>query len=143
MSVVITGFVASSAAPVPHSTLTRHLPQAWNNAGSLGGSQESMFAIGASCGGGLAIGAALKYLEHGVMAERVKGIVALAPMTIHPEHVPDEYQSHLKSWEENRDGPIVDYAGMMIFQCERSLSVILLSVPSSPDAHARANADLR
>ncbi|KAH7304210.1 Alpha/Beta hydrolase protein [Stachybotrys elegans] len=89
---------------------------AWENVETLGGDKKKMFAIGASCGGGLAIGLALKYLEHGIMAERVKGVVALAPMTIHPEHVPDKYRSYLKSWEENNDGPIVDYKGMLIFQ---------------------------
>ncbi|KAI9155742.1 alpha/beta-hydrolase [Paramyrothecium foliicola] len=88
---------------------------AWDNAESLGGSKDNMIAIGASCGGGLAISVALKYLEHGV-AERVKGIVSLAPMTIHPEHVPEKYRSHLKSWDENRNGPVVDYNGMMVFQ---------------------------
>lgn len=74
-----------------------------------------MFAIGASCGGGLAIGVALKYLEYGT-PEHVKGVVALAPMTIHPDYVPDKFRQHLKSWEENREGPIVDFDGMMIFQ---------------------------
>lgn len=90
-------------------------PQAWENAQKLGGSKENMLAIGASCGGGLALAVALKYLEYG-MGDRVKGVVALAPMTIHPEHVPERYKPHLKAWEENRDGPVVDFEGMMLFQ---------------------------
>ncbi|KND89108.1 Versiconal hemiacetal acetate esterase [Tolypocladium ophioglossoides CBS 100239] len=74
-----------------------------------------MLAIGASCGGGMALVVALKYLEYGI-GDRVKGVVALAPMTIHPEHVPEKYKPHLKAWEGNRDGPVVDFEGMMLFQ---------------------------
>lgn len=63
----------------------------------------------------MAISIALKYIEYG-MPQRVKGIVALAPMTIHPACVPERYKKYLKSWEENSEGPIVDFQGMMAIQ---------------------------
>ncbi|PNY24072.1 Versiconal hemiacetal acetate esterase [Tolypocladium capitatum] len=79
--------------------------QAWGNAQKLGGSKDNMLAIGTFCGGGMALDVALKYLEYG-MGDRARGVVALAPLTIHPEHVPENHKAHLKAWEENRDGPV-------------------------------------
>jgi versiconal hemiacetal acetate esterase len=58
---------------------------------------------------------ALKYLEYGLPG-RVQGVVALAPMTIHPDFVPEKYRPYLRSWEENCDGPVVDFEGMLVFQ---------------------------
>jgi len=39
----------------------------------------------------------------------IKGVVALAPITLHFDHVPEEYKSIFKSYDENKEGvPIID-----------------------------------
>ncbi|KAF2836620.1 alpha/beta-hydrolase [Patellaria atrata CBS 101060] len=103
----------------------------WEHAESLGGSKETVFAIGTSCGGGLALGVALKYLEYGTMAERVKGIISLAPTTIHPHHVPEGFKRHIKSWEENRDAPILNYDSYINFTVINGT----INEKKNPDVH--------
>ncbi|KAL4900546.1 hypothetical protein BDW74DRAFT_93555 [Aspergillus multicolor] len=109
---------------------------AFDHAQELGSSQDNLFAIGASCGGGLAIAVALKYLEYG-MPNRVQGVVALAPMTIHPDFVPDKYKPYLLSWEENRHGPVVDYEGMLVFQNFNGSTAMKKSPDVFPALHDR------
>lgn len=48
------------------------------------------------------------------MAERVRGVVALAPSTLHPRHAPAGLEAHLRSWRENREAPILNFDGLLL-----------------------------
>ncbi len=89
--------------------------QAWHNAEKLGGDQSKYFSIGGSAGGGLAIGLALKIIDAGARSH-ISGVVAMAPVTAHYKHVPAEYKTSFKAWEENKvDVPVIDRAVMETF----------------------------
>jgi versiconal hemiacetal acetate esterase len=46
---------------------------------------------------------------------KVAGIVALAPITMHPEHVAVEFRPDFKAYEENAEGPLINRAAMYVF----------------------------
>ncbi|KAK4244015.1 Alpha/Beta hydrolase protein [Corynascus novoguineensis] len=85
-----------------------------DNIGSLNGDPAKLFVIGASVGGGLALSVALKHIERGGRGN-VAGIVALAPITMHPEHVMDEFRPDYTAYEENAEGPLINRAAMYVF----------------------------
>ncbi|KAL2186602.1 alpha/beta-hydrolase [Thermothelomyces heterothallicus CBS 203.75] len=84
------------------------------NIDALNGDPAKVFLIGASVGGGVALSVALKLIARG-QAGQVAGIVALAPITMHPEHVPDEFRADYTAYEENAEGPLINRAAMYVF----------------------------
>lgn len=90
--------------------------KAFENASRLGGDPKKIFAFGSSSGGGLALATArkIKLSQTGLAPDTVKGIVALTPVTIHPEAV-SQREEH-QSMQENEKGvPLVDKAAMLTF----------------------------
>ena len=78
-----------------------------------------MFAHGVSAGGGLALSVAHKLVANASTRNHIKGVSALAPVTLHPDGVPDEYKSMYKSFEENGNGATsIDAAKMNNFYGE-------------------------
>lgn len=69
------------------------------NPGSLK-SSGSVILMGGSAGACLALGVALKLIESGNDSS-LKGVVACQPMTLHPDHVPNEFRDHYASYDEN------------------------------------------
>lgn len=50
------------------------------------------------------------------LKQSLKGVVALVPITAHPESIPEKYKSLYKSYEENSKGtPVIDRGSMDIF----------------------------
>lgn len=46
----------------------------------------------------------------------VKGVVAMVPLTIHPDHVPEQYKADFKSYTENAENvPVIDKTSMLQF----------------------------
>ncbi|GAW25040.1 putative alpha beta hydrolase fold protein [Rosellinia necatrix] len=90
---------------------------AYENCDRLGGDVSKCFLIGASVGGGLAMGAAFHLIERG-MGSSFVGIVALAPITMHPEYVPDEFKKDFVAYTENAEGPLINRAAMYNFNAQ-------------------------
>ncbi|KAL4917417.1 Alpha/Beta hydrolase protein [Aspergillus aurantiobrunneus] len=61
---------------------------------------QSVSFIGASAGGNLAFSTALALIEKG-LGDRVQGVIALAPITVHPDAVPQHKQAQYTSYREN------------------------------------------
>lgn len=70
--------------------------------------------VGASAGGNLAFGTALRLIDRG-MADEVKGVVALVPVTIHPAAVPEEMKALYISYEEHAENTVNTKSAMMSF----------------------------
>lgn len=58
---------------------------------------------------------AFKLLEAQDESSQLAGIVALAPITMHPEHVPAEFRPDFTAYEENAEGPLINRAAMYVF----------------------------
>ncbi|KAK4145923.1 Alpha/Beta hydrolase protein [Dichotomopilus funicola] len=88
-----------------------------DNITTLNGDPSKLFLIGASVGGGLALSVAFKLLEapQGDQHAQLAGIVALAPITMHPEHVLAEFLPDYTAYEENAEGPLINRAAMYVF----------------------------
>lgn len=92
--------------------------QALKNASSLGGDPSKLFTIGTSAGAGLALSIANQFAKTTPADGKnpVRGIVALAPISLHPDHVPAEYQAMYTAYTENAvDVPVVDRSSMVAF----------------------------
>lgn len=88
---------------------------AHQNASKLGGDPSSLFTIGASAGGGLALTVADQVIKAGNRSH-IKGVVAIVPVAAHPTSIPAKYKDHYKSYVENASGvPIIDAESMRIF----------------------------
>ena len=87
---------------------------ALKNATSLGAADGEVFTVGGSAGGSLALGVALKIIDEG-MKKTLKGAVALAPMTVHPDAVPEHLKYAYKSMEENANYTLNTAQGMPAF----------------------------
>ncbi|KAJ6001086.1 hypothetical protein N7481_001495 [Penicillium waksmanii] len=81
-------------APAAHNDAVDALIWAWKNVSGLGGDQTRLFTIGGSAGGNLAISVVLKTLDQEI---NVTGIVAIVPVTVHPDGVPSKHRSAYKS----------------------------------------------
>lgn len=93
--------------------------QAMQNAASIGGDPNKFYTIGGSAGGALALQVANRLVKDPATRHRIKGVAALVPCTLHYDHVPEEYKSIHKSYEENKEGvPIIDKESMRIFYTE-------------------------
>ncbi|KAG9234343.1 Alpha/Beta hydrolase protein [Amylocarpus encephaloides] len=85
------------------------------NASTLNALPNKIFTIGASAGGGLALGVADQLIKSGSRS-KICGVVGLVPVTAHPSNVPEKYKSIYNSYEENKtDVPIIDADSMATF----------------------------
>ncbi|KAL3444204.1 Alpha/Beta hydrolase protein [Aspergillus insuetus] len=77
---------------------------------------SSLILIGASAGGNLAFGAALRLIDQN-RGERIDGVVALVPVTIHPDAVPEEIKSAglYRSYETNATATVNTASAMSSF----------------------------
>lgn len=101
-----------------NSTLANNTSQANQTAVNLGGDPARMFTIGASAGAGLALCVARKVAlgQSSAATDSVKGVVAFAPYSLHPDHTTTAFQStHLSYAENGVDAPIINKAAML--QC--------------------------
>ncbi|KAH7410925.1 lipase/esterase-like protein [Cadophora sp. MPI-SDFR-AT-0126] len=86
-----------------------------NNASKYGGDGSKLFTIGASAGGGLALSVANELIKAG-QGSQVSGIVAMVPVTAHPDSIPSSYSSIYKAYTENASGvPVIDAGSMKTF----------------------------
>lgn len=89
---------------------------AHDNASSIGGDSNRMYTIGGSAGGGLALEICNAVLKDSALKSSIKGVVAMVPITVHPDNVPEKYKSLYKAYDENKSGvPIIDRNSMEIF----------------------------
>lgn len=87
----------------------------YKNTSKIGGNQDKMFTIGASAGGGLALTVADQLVKSGDK-DKIQGVVAMVPVTAHPESIPSEYASEYTAYKDNASGvPIIDADSMRIF----------------------------
>lgn len=73
-------------------------------------SPAKLLTVGQSAGGNLAIAITLKCLEHNI-AQPV-GVVAIVPITCHPDHCPTEYSKDYTSYVENAYTPLTSATTM-------------------------------
>lgn len=89
--------------------------KAWKEAEQLGGDPQKYFTAGGSAGGGLAISIAERLITEG-NANRIKGIVAIVPVVLHPSNVPEKFKAVYNSYTENATNvPIIDKSSMDTF----------------------------
>ncbi|KAK5712621.1 hypothetical protein LTR17_017874 [Elasticomyces elasticus] len=89
---------------------------AHKNASSFHGDPSKIYTIGGSAGGGLALQVANQVLRDSVLKSSLKGIIALVPLTLHKDHVPEKYKDMYTSYKDNAKGtPIIDGESMKIF----------------------------
>ncbi|RDW65638.1 alpha/beta hydrolase [Aspergillus mulundensis] len=74
----------------------------------------SVVLIGASAGGNLAFGAALKLIDQG-LGGKVSGVVALVPVTVHPDAVPEDLKPRYTSYETNADASVNTASAMKTY----------------------------
>ncbi|PQE19429.1 hypothetical protein CJF30_00009888 [Rutstroemia sp. NJR-2017a BBW] len=87
----------------------------WNGAEELGGKQHCVFPIGASAGGCLALAVTNSLILSGLRS-RIRGVVALCPISAHPESIPKDYQGMYTSHLENaKDVPIINKQALEVF----------------------------
>jgi acetyl esterase/lipase len=85
------------------------------HAGTLGADPEmGVVVLGTSAGANLAAVASHEAVERG-WGERVRGVVLVGAGLVHFDAVPEEWREHQKSWEQNRDAPILDVRGVKWF----------------------------
>jgi versiconal hemiacetal acetate esterase len=70
------------------------------HARELGGVEGKVFTSGASAGGELALGVALKAIDEG-LGDSIVGVVAIVPATVHPKAVPNELKWKYTSYKEH------------------------------------------
>lgn len=75
---------------------------------------SSITLIGASAGGNLALGVALSLIDDG-QGEKVDGVAALVPITIHPQAVPDHFKPGYTAYEENANASVNTASAMKTF----------------------------
>ncbi|KAF7121638.1 hypothetical protein CNMCM5793_009109 [Aspergillus hiratsukae] len=97
------------------------LEWAHHNADSFGGDANRFYTIGASAGASLALMSAREIMSGrtSVAPGCLQGVVAIGPFTVHPDHVPQEYQTGYSSYIELGDtAPIISRAVMdRFFRC--------------------------
>lgn len=87
---------------------------ALKNSASLSTTPNQAFTFGTSAGGNLALSTALKVIDAG-HGESLKGVVAVVPVTIAPEAVPENLRSKYTSYEEHTEHTINTGLGMKTF----------------------------
>ena len=91
------------------------------NAASIGGDPAKFFSIGGSAGATLALAVANYLVADPAKRSLIKGCAAIVPATMHWSHVPEEYRSMYKSYDENVGVPIIDKEVMDFFFTEAGL----------------------
>lgn len=87
-----------------------------DNASKINGDPNKIYTIGGSAGGGLAFQVANQVLRDDKLKKTLKGIIALVPLTVHPDNVPEKYKSQYTAFEDNaKDVPVIDRESMEIF----------------------------
>jgi versiconal hemiacetal acetate esterase len=87
---------------------------ALENATTLKTTPGKAITFGTSAGGGLAISTALRMLDAG-LTDSLVGVVAITPVTCHPDAVPKKYMSQYTSYDENSHSTINSKAAMKVF----------------------------
>ncbi|KAB8242361.1 Alpha/Beta hydrolase protein [Aspergillus flavus] len=75
---------------------------------------QPLILMGTSAGGNLAFGTALRLIDQD-MADKVSGVVALAPITVHPDAVPEHLKEQYTAYEENAELTVNSRAAMQVF----------------------------
>ncbi|KAK4506111.1 hypothetical protein PRZ48_004076 [Zasmidium cellare] len=88
--------------PVPIDDCYDAYRWAYENAAKLGADPGKCIVTGGSAGGGAAIAVVQRLVQHG---EKVAGLVALSPMSLHPDACPEAYRAKHTAYVEN-SGPI-------------------------------------
>lgn len=70
--------------------------------------------IGASAGGNLAFGAALKMIDQG-RSEQIEGVVSLVPITVHRDAVPEKSKARYTAYDVNANSTVNSAAAMKTF----------------------------
>lgn len=94
------------------------------NAAKLGARDTRVTIIGGSAGGNLAIGSALKLTDEG-KGDRIGGVVALVPVTIHPDAVPANLKSKYTSYEMNAELTLNTKSAMLEFWSEITMTAYI------------------
>ncbi|KAF2404502.1 hypothetical protein EJ06DRAFT_541041 [Trichodelitschia bisporula] len=84
------------------------------NARALGGVEGKVWTVGASAGGGSALGLALKLVDEG-LGDKVAGIVSQVPVTVHPDAVPERLRGEYTSYEEHKEHTVNSKEAMYTF----------------------------
>jgi versiconal hemiacetal acetate esterase len=105
--------------PVPFDDCVFAYHWALRNALMLNTTPNQAFTFGTSAGGNLAISVGLKIIDLG-MGETLKGVVAIVPVTINPEVVPESLKSKYTSYEEHDEHTVNTGKGMKTFYGEES-----------------------
>jgi versiconal hemiacetal acetate esterase len=87
---------------------------AMKNSTFLKTAPDEAFLMGGSAGGNLALGVALRLIDEG-HAGSLKGILAMVPVTCHPDLVPKEFRDMYKAYEENAEYSSNTTSAMMAF----------------------------
>lgn len=87
---------------------------ALKNSITLGTTPNQAITFGTSAGGNLALSTALKVIDAG-NGDTLKGVVAVVPVTIAPEAVPEVFRSKFTSYEEHAEHTINTGLGMKTF----------------------------
>jgi len=88
------------------------------NSTFLNTTPNEAFTFGTSAGGNLALSTALRLID-GLQAETLKGVVAVVPVTIAPEVVPDALKNNYTSYDEHNLHTVNTASGMKAFYGEK------------------------
>lgn len=100
--------------PAPLDDCVAAYHWALENAALLNTAEGEAFVFGTSAGANLALGTALRLIDAGE-AGTLKGVVAVVPVTVAPEVVPEWLRSKYTSYTENTTNTINTYEGMRTF----------------------------
>lgn len=103
--------------PVPFEDCVFAYHWALRNALILNTTPNQAFTFGTSAGGNLALSVGLKIIDMG-MGDTLKGVVAIVPVTIDPEVVPESLKSRYTSYEEHDEHTVNTGKGMKTFYGE-------------------------
>jgi versiconal hemiacetal acetate esterase len=89
--------------PAAHEDCAEAAKYALSHASELGADPEAGILIaGSSAGGGMAFSTALRLIDDG-LGDKVKGVVSMAPVTVHPDAIPEELRERYTSYEEHAE----------------------------------------
>lgn len=91
--------------PIPLEDCVEAVEWSLANARRLGSNTGKVIIGGGSAGGNLAIASALKLIEKG-NRQRLQGLIALVPVTVHPDCVPSSLSDAYRSYDEEAECPI-------------------------------------
>ncbi|KAF2997196.1 hypothetical protein E8E13_006420 [Curvularia kusanoi] len=105
-------------APVQLDDVLKGIEWAHMNAHLFNGDPQKLFVMGISTGAGLALSAARKLAvgHPSVPNETIKGVVAVVPVTLHPQNVPERFKAEYTAYEQNGDdSPMINRTSMEQF----------------------------